>query len=218
MNPQAESIKNSLLVLDQVFNQQRVSYRVLGSVLIGALNGKPHRHLGDIDILLDQRYKQAVFMQLTAAGYQLIEKEKLGFHWTEAHKSNSLGFTFLLIGKFTPHYFSYQIARFLELRISLDYLKPTQYHLSGIKFTGIPHHSVYEGLKISNFNPKRKADRRIIQNILGSRPSSGISLNQAFKVYLGNLQLPYTYPTFSYLYNLYGGLRVVLGKKYEIWD
>lgn len=48
------SVTNGLKALDRLFNKQSINYRVLGSVLVAALNGTPHRTLGDIDVLVDK--------------------------------------------------------------------------------------------------------------------------------------------------------------------
>lgn len=212
-------VKNGLLVLDRVFNQHKINYRVLGSVLVASLNGMPHRTLGDIDMLIDKKDFEKVTRSLKFEGYKIISKQKLGFHWTEAHKPNSLGFTFLLVGSFKVDYFSYHLSSSIELRISNNYLNSTEYSLLGVKFVGIPISSIQEGLKISNLNPKRKLDNEVVKRAIKINDSSANrdSLKNAFKVYFLGIEIPYAYPLFSQLYNLYGGFRVILGKKYEIW-
>lgn len=213
-----KKIKAGLSTLDKVFNKESVNYRVLGSVLVAAINGKPHRTLGDIDILLDKSDWQAVSVGLERGGYQLVQKSKFGFSWIEAQKSNSLGFTFLLIGKFRDNHFEYYLNNWLKLWIDGSYLQPTKYTLFDFPFIGIPISSIYEGLKASNLNPKRKLDREVITRVFGGKMPKGIKFEDAFKVYLWGLEIPKAYPFFSYLYNFYGGLRVIFGKKYEVWN
>ena len=214
---QISDIKNGLLVLDRVFNQQKVSYRVLGSVLVAALNNKPHRTLGDIDILLDESDMNIIKAGLKQEGYEIITNSKFSIQWLEAHKPGSLGFTFLMVGTFGQNYFSYTFKK-IELRILNDYLKPTSYSLLGITFVGIPVRSICEGLKISNLNPKRKFDNEVVKNYVNEHILDGKSLEESFRVYFFGIKIPYAYPIFSYLYNLYGGLRVILGKRYEVWN
>lgn len=158
-----------------------------------------------------------VIAALRLDGYIIESKQKYGFKWIEAHKTGSLGFTFLLVGRFLNKYFSCQLTENLELIISTDYLKPTNYSLLGTKFIGIPLRSIYEGLKISNLNPKRTLDRKVILRSSQKIPQ-GKSLDQSFRIFFHNLEIPHAYAIFSYLYNLYGGLRVRVGRKYEIWD
>lgn len=211
-------VSNGLKILDKVFNKQHISYRVLGSVLVAALNGKPHRTLGDIDVLVDETDYEKVISNLRAEGYTIETKHKSGFRWIEAHHDGSLGFTFLLIGKFSEDYFSCKLTKNIELRISTKYLKPTKYSLLGISFIGLPLRSIYEGLKISALNPKRTLDRKVVTNYLKGNIPSGEALGRSFKVYLSGTEIPHAYALFSQLYNIYGGLRVLFGKKYEVWD
>lgn len=210
-------VTNGLMVLDEVFNKQSINYRVLGSVLVAALNGKPHRTLGDIDVLVDKRDYEKTTSGLQAVGYKLVSKQKYGFKWTEAYKSSSLGFTFLLVGKFLDDYFSYKLTKNIELKISADYLKPTNSSLLGITFIGIPSRSIYESLKISSLNPKRSLDRNVVMNSFEQIPQ-GSTLDESFKIFIRGVEIPYAYVLFSQLYNFYGGVRVLLGKKYEVWD
>lgn len=210
-------IKKGLLVLDKVFNKQKTSYRVLGSLLVAALNREPHRTLGDIDVLLDKSDMDKVIIAFKQEGYKIIIKKIVGIQWIEAHKPGSLGFTFLMVGTFGQKHFSYKLKN-IELRIINDYLYPTTYSLLGTNFVGIPIRSIYEGLKISNFNPKRKLDSEVIKKDLHGHIPDGKSLQESFKVYLFGIEIPYAYSFFSYIYNLYGGLRVIFGKKYEIWN
>lgn len=219
--PQTDSespVKGGLLLLDKVFNKQKINYRVLGSLLVAALNGKPHRKLNDIDILLDVNHADKVFQTLKEEGYKIELKRKFGFAWIEAHHPQNLGFTFLLVGKFEDKYFSYKLSKSLQLRISNEYLKPTQYSLFGINFTGIPQRSIYEGLKISSLNPKRTQDKKVVERNFGAFPPDGERFNKAFKIYLFGKEIPGAYAFFSQFYNLYGGLRVRFGKKYEVWE
>lgn len=213
-----KAVKNGLTVLNTVFDRKNVNYRVLGSVLVAALNGKPHRTLGDIDVLVDKNDYDKVVSDLRSEGYNFETKHKSGFSWTEAHRNGSLGFTFLLVGTFSMDYFSCRLTNNIELRISTKYLKPTTYSLLGTTFLGIPLRSIYEGLKISSLNPKRTLDRKVVQNYLKGNIPLGETLDHSFKVYLSGIEIPHIYTFFSRLYNLYGVLRVLFGKKYEIWD
>ena len=213
-----KAVQEGLGVFDKVFNQSNVEYRVLGSVLVAALNGKPHRTLGDIDVLVDQTEYEKMISNLQTEGYTIETKHKSGFSWTEAHHDGNLGFTFLLIGRFLKDYFSCKLSKNIELRISTRYLEPTKYFLLGISFVGLPLRSIYEGLKISSLNPKRTLDRKVVIDYLKGNIPSGETLDRSFKVYLSGVEIPYAYTLFSQLYNIYGGLRVLLGRKYEIWN
>ena len=212
------SVSNGLKVLNKVFGKPKMNYRVLGSILVAALNGTPHRTLGDIDVLVDEIDYKKVISKLRSNGYSIETKHKFGFNWTEAHHEGNLGFTFLLIGKFSKDYFSCKLTKSVELKISASYLKPTEYSLFGISFVGIPYKSIYEGLKISSLNPKRTLDRKVVTKFFKGNIPPGETIARSFKVYIFGMEVPHAYALFSQFYNLYGGLRVLFGKKYEIWD
>lgn len=218
LNNHLVKVKKGLKALDRIFNKQNIDYRVLGSLLVAALNERPHRKLGDIDILIDKRDIDKVINKLKSEGYGIFNKKKVGFQWQEAHRVDALGFTFLLVGDFKKNHFSYRLSKNIELRISNSYLKLTKYSLLGNSFRGIPIRSIYEGLKISSLNPKRSIDNTVIKKAINNHIPDGISLESVFKIYIMNIKIPYAYSLFSWLYNLYGGLRVIMGKKYEIWD
>lgn len=213
-----KAVQNGLNVLNKVFNKNNVEYRVLGSVLVASLNGKPHRTLGDIDVLVDETDYEKVISRLRAEDYTTETKHKFGFNWTEAHHDGNLGFTFLLIGKFSKDYFSCKLTRNIELRISTKYLESTKYSLLGTSFIGIPLRSIYEGLKISSLNTKRTLDRKVVNDYLKGSIPLGETLDRSFKVYLLGVEIPHAYTLFSQLYNIYGGIRVLFGRKYEVWD
>mgnify|MGYP001569627867 CR=1 FL=1 len=213
-----KAVQNGLNVLNKVFNKNNVEYRVLGSVLVASLNGKPHRTLGDIDVLVDETDYEKVISRLRAEDYTTETKHKFGFNWTEAHHDGNLGFTFLLIGKFSKDYFSCKLTRNIELRISTKYLESTKYSLLGTSFIGIPLRSIYEGLKISSLNTKRTLDRKVVNDYLKGSIPLGETLDRSFKVYLSGVEIPHAYTLFSQLYNIYGGIRVLFGRKYEVWD
>lgn len=217
-NNQDSKIKASLDLLDRIFNQPHVKYRVIGSILVTAINHKPHRKVNDIDILLDKSNLKEVLSKLRKENYQLINKKIVGLKWLEATHKTKLGFTLLMVGKFNNRYFSYQPFKNIELRISSNYLKPTEYSLFGNKFIGIPIRSVYEGIKVSSLNPKRSFDKTILIKAMGNKLPEGESINKAFKVFVFGTSIPFLYQIFSWVYNIYGGVRVAFGKKYEIWN
>lgn len=212
-----KKLKNSLRILKK-FNGKRINYRILGSVLIAAINNKPHRTLGDIDVLLDKKDKNKTFKIMKESGFKFEEKKKFGFSWIEAVKPKNLNFTFLLIGKFHKDYFSYRLGKYLELTISITYLAPYKYKLFGTEFIGISPESVYEGVRISNLNPKRKLDKKILSKISFNEYKKRISISKTFRIYIARIKIPSLYLIFSYIYNIYGGIRVLLGKNYEIWN
>lgn len=210
-----DAIKNSLKTLKRL-ERFGITYRVLGTILLAAINGSPHRKIGDIDLLLDIDNKKLVFSTLKNEGFKITKLKKFGFSWYETTKSEHIPFTFLLIGRFEKAFFSYYVNSFIELRISKKYIRPYKYSLFNTEFVGIPPRSVWEGIRTSNLNPKRKLDEETFESKFKTIPR-GITLEDGIMIYVFSVRIPKLYKIFSYLYNIYGGVRVIFGKKYEIW-
>ena len=212
---QEQQIGKSLKAITDIFGGCNANYRVLGSTLLVAYKNRVFRHINDIDILLDIGVKDCVFEKLKNYGFELERKTKLGFSWFEAKRNDHLGLTFLLIGKFEKNYFGWHFMKIFELRIKADYLRPTEYDFENVKFIGVPISSAIAGIRQSFLNPKRKLDKKVLgeeMNKVQVKTYNNIS------VYIFGLKLPYLYDFFSFFYNIYGGIRVVCGRKYEIWD
>ncbi len=213
---QRQQIANSLKTMTEVFESCHANYRVLGSVLLVAYTQRVFRHINDVDVLLDIKARDCVFVKLKKNGFQLERKTKTGFSWFEAKKDQCLGITFLLIGEFNKAYFSYRFLKFFELRILNDYLYPTEYDFAGSQFIGIPVSSAIAGIKQSFLNPKRKLDTQVL--VGNEVRKTKVKTYNNISIHIAGLKLFYLYDLFSFLYNIYGGIRVLFGLKYEIWN
>ena len=136
------------------------------------------------------------------------------FPWIEAKKDGHLGFTFLLVGEFTPSGFVYRIGKWIELRVRTDYISPTEYTFEGVRFHGLPVSSVASGIHQAFLNPKRQLDKQMVQPYLKSK----VSPYGQIYIHLFGIPIPYLYDFYSFSYNLLGAGRVLLGKKYEFWE
>ncbi len=209
-------IENSLKAMQTVFSDIQ-NYRVVGSLLVASINGQPHRELHDIDLLLDEKDYPKIKQRFQKQGFTCTPKHALGFKWDEFGKPDHLTFGTLLIGQFQADYFVYQANRWLRLKIKNQYLSPTNYRLFDLPIRGIPLRSVYEGIKVANLNTKRKIDKEIVKKAVNDKTSDGLSINQAFRVEVFSVPIPYLYIVFSQAYNLIGGFRLKLGKSYDPW-
>jgi len=209
-------IENSIKTMQTVFAGLE-DYRVVGSILVASMNGKPHRELHDVDLLIDKRIYQQILDRFEEADFKRVKKHAPGFKWDEFHKPKHLTFGTLLIGTFEKDYFLYKANRGLTLTIKTEYLKPTNYTLFGLKIRGIPPRSAYEGIKAASLNSKRKKDKQIVAKYMGVKITDGLSINQAFNVKLFGIRVPYLYALFSQVYNLIGGIRLRFGKSYDPW-
>ena len=208
-------IKNSLKAMQIIFAGLE-DYRVVGSILVASMNGKPHRELHDVDLLVDKRIYQQVLDGFEKAGFKRVKKHAPGFKWDEFQKYKHLTFGTLLIGTFEENYFVYKANRWLTLQIRNEYLAPTDYVLFDLKVRGIPPRSAYEGIKAASLNSKRKKDKEIVRKYMGHK-TEGLSINHAFRVKIFGITAPYLYTLFSHVYNLIGGIRLRFGKSYDPW-
>ena len=105
--------------------------------------------------------------------------------------------------------------KFFELRIRASYLMPTEYGFEGATFVGIPISSAIAGIKQSFLNPKRKLDKQVLEN---EAARVEVKTYNNISIHIAGVRLPYLYDIFSALYNMYGGMRVMLGRPYEMWN
>lgn len=211
---QRQQIANSLKTITDIFVKCNATYRIIGSVLLVAYTNKIFRHINDVDIILSIQAKDCVLEDLKKAGFKLETIKAFGFSWVEAKRDQHLTLTFLLVGDFKKDYFTWRFLNFFELRIRSAYLYPTIYLFANVDFVGIPISSVSAGISQAFLNPKRKMDKQILKNYIG-KPSEPKYNN--ISVFLLGIKLPYVYDSFSFIYNIYGGIRVIFGKKFEVW-
>ena len=207
-------IRNSLKVAMDIFQKCQCQYRIVGSVLIVALTNQIFRKIGDIDLLLDHRSFHCVLQKLKKLGFTIYRKRLFVFPWIEAKKEGCLGFTFLLVGDFSPNGFLYRIGKWIEIRVRADYIHPTEYAFEGVRFLGLPVNSIASGIQQAFFNPKRQLDKQMVKPYLTSKVLPYGQIN----IYLFGIRVPYLYDVYSFSYNLIGAGRVLLGKKYEFWE
>ena len=216
MEDQKPQIVRSLKLALQIFKDCDANYRIVGSMLVTSYIHRIFRRVGDLDVLLDKKSYSCILSKLEESGYILKKKHWSFFQWIEAEKKDCLGFTFLLVGEFNDTCFRYEIIPRCELRIRIEYLHPTSYSFEGIDFLGIPLSSVQAGIRQAFLNPKRKLDKQVLQVHTKNDTSNQIYNN--IQVFLWGIKIPYLYDVFSFFYNIYGGFRVVLDKKYESWE
>lgn len=216
MEDNIEHIKNSLKMIPKIFDGFE-EYRIIGSILVAAINKEPHRLLHDVDLLVDESIYEELSGRFKKMGFKKITKHAPGFKWDEFEKEDHLTFGVLLKGTFEKDHFEYRPNKFAALYIDNTYLTPTYYELYGVKMRGIPLRSVYEGIKIASLNTKRGIDKEIVKRKIGSKLPEGFTLNQAFRVNFIGLDIPYFYTFFSQMYNLLGGARILIGKSYDPW-
>lgn len=212
-----QKFKNSLKVVNDVLEGKQYNYRILGSTLVAAINQKPHRRIGDIDIVIEKDKYPQLKNDLNHRGFTFHKMNRIGISWEKAVRPHYLDLTFFKDAYFGSALLRYPLSKNIYLTISTSYLKPTPYNMYGIRFTGIPFSSVYEGIRVSNLNPKRQMDKIVLLQRVKNLPLQYPTINQSFKVYIYGVKIPKLYQFFSTLINLLGAFRVRLGKPYEFW-
>lgn len=212
---QQSQIFNSLRLFTNITKSCKSEYRIVGSVLLTAHFNNVFRELHDIDILIDESSYRCVIHKLQEHNFKIKKETWGGFSWIEATKVGFLPIEFFLVGKFHKKYFEYTINNFLQLRIETNYLKPVTYEFQRIRFTGVPLPSCLVGIHESSLNPKRNIDKQLLMKELGNKK---VKRYDNINVYFAGIKLPYLYDFFCFLHNIYGGMRVLFGKKWETWE
>ena|SRR3990167_4508936 len=215
MEEQRQEIIQSLKAITDVFRECKAEYRIIGSTLLVAYKNELFRRIHDIDIILDAKSKTSVFDILKKKGFIFKKRRWAGFTWFEAEKPGYLGLTFFLVGEFAKEYFTWKFSKRGELRINATYLEPTEYVFDGVRFVGIPIASAIAGIRQAFLNPKRSLDKRILDKEM---KRSKVRIYNNINVYVKGVKIPYLYDLFSFFYNIYGGLRVTFGQRWEAWE
>lgn len=208
-------ITNSLKIITEVFQSCNANYRIIGSTLVVAHLNKVFRRIHDVDIILDIKSKDCVFGKLKNHNFIFEERSAAGFSWIEVKKDGCLGLAFFLTGKFKEYYFTWNLTSYIELRIKNNYLTPTNYTFGNTAFTGIPISSAIAGIRQSFLNPKRTLDKKMLHSEIAT---TKVKTYNNISIYFFGVRIPYLYDMFSFFYNIYGGIRVMFGKKYEFWE
>lgn len=199
----------------RILEDNKIKYRFLGSVVIAAINGKLHRNLGDLDLIVDFHKKDVLYSKLEDLGYkqargvfefarkflsleQLEHSELLGVGYFFGNWENDG--TFVLGDK--------------SLRLSVDSyaLKETIYTLYGVNFLGIPEKAIATGIYESKSNPKRKQELIILKQkkILPLK-------NRYIHIRIFGIHTDWIYHLFMAVLNIVGDIRVKLGLPFDPW-
>lgn len=210
-----KQIKSTLKKLINILEKNKVEYRVMGSIVAAAINGKLHRRIGDIDLIIDRDKKEHVFKELKKLGYKradgmfafgrkflaletLIHEElqSIGYFWGEWKKDGS----FFMGNK----HFNVQVeARGVEAN---------QYSLCGINFIGIPREAVATGIMSSKHNKKRIKEIELIEE-------KNIKSEKDDYIHIKILGLPFDflYHLNTKFFGLLGHIRQKLGLPFDPW-
>ena len=205
----------SLTKIVKILELHNIKYRFLGSVVITAINGKLHRNLGDLDLIIDFDKKDVLYAALKELGY----KRASGiFNFARKYLSlEQLEHTELLgVGYFYGIWRNDGTFAMGNKRLSLNVesyaLKETKYAFCGVNFLGIPESAIATGIYESRKNPKRKQELIILkEKKIEPFPNSYIHIS------IFGIRADWIYHLSMTVLNVIGVIRVKLGLPFDPW-
>ncbi len=206
-----ETLKQVLKILQD----NSIKYRFLGSVVAAAINGRLHRDLGDLDMVVDSKGRDILYSQLKNLGYT-----QAGGMFSFARKYLSLDQithpVLLDVGFFcgTLHpdgSFTIGGPR-VGLNIEAYALEGTKYTLYGLEFVGIPARTAAAGIYASKTNPKRRKELVMLKE-KGIEPFP----NTYIHVHFFGVNIDWIYHFFVGILNTIGVIRVKMGLAFDPW-
>jgi hypothetical protein len=144
-----------------VLEENKIEYRLMGSLISAALYGGIHRKINDLDLLVDKN-KQSVFEDaLQKRGFSKKVKNHLRvsewlnlsiYQHSQLLETSFYGITFKEDGSGELR------TRSFMANVSDSVIERTVYDLAGIRFVGIPAGVVYRTILFNKSNPKRRKE------------------------------------------------------------
>jgi len=200
----------------EVLEENHVEYRIIGSVVVAAINGKLHRKLGDMDLIIDIGKKDVLYKALKSLGYKEAKGKVFAFG-RKYYCLETLDHQELLeVGYFYGTWQkdgSFLIGnKYVNVCIEDIAVKETEYKLHGIRFKGIPKRIAATNIMTSKSNPKRQSELLILKkkNIAPS-PNNFIHIN------IFGVNADWMYHFGVAILNTWGNIRVKLGLAFDPW-
>lgn len=199
----------------KILEMNKIEYRFLGSVVVAAINGKLHRNLGDLDLIIDREGKDILYSELTKIGYVQAQgmfafaRRFLSLETLEHKKLLGVGFFY---GDWQGDGSLRLGSKNVNVTIDSRALNPTPYQLNDIEFIGIPPEAIATGIKTSSKNPKRQKELLLLkEKQIDSLPNTYIHI----KIF--GLKCDWLYHLSMTTLNVLGDVRVKLGLAFDPW-
>lgn len=199
----------------KILNENHIEYRFLGSIVVAAINGKLHRDLGDLDLIIDSKGKDILYLKLEELGYK---KAKGMFTFARKYlcletldHSNFLGVGYFY-GKWQTDNSFMMGNEQINVVIEPFAVEATDYILHGIKFVGIPNKASATGVFSSKTNPKRKKELMLLRE-KGIEPFP----NNYIHISIYGIKADWIYHLSMKILNIIGGTRVKMGLAFDPW-
>lgn len=211
----SEQVRNTLDFLIPILEEIKIEYRVLGSVVTAAINSGLHRKLGDIDLVIDIKKRDALRQKLYKRGYHdkggifKLGRKYLSLDTMEHDSLLEIG---LFAGKFREDGSFIIGNENKNITVDAHAMKPYKYHLLNYVFNGLPPVIVAAGINTTKRNPKRERETEILKE-------KGIiaAPNNYVHTKVFSVKADWSYHAFTGILNTIGVLRVALGKPYDPW-
>ena len=211
----SEVVVKTLEQVVKILETNGIEYRFLGSLVAAAINGRLHRKLGDLDMVIDFKGRNILYNQLESLGYK-----KAGGIFSFARKYLSLDQithpTLLDVGFFCGTWQPDGSFMIGNPRVGFDIeayaLEKTEYSLHGVTFFGIPRKTAAAGIYASKTNPKREKELIFLKE-KGIKPFPNIYIH----VHFFGAHIDWIYHFFVKILNIIGAIRVRMGLAFDLW-
>lgn len=210
-----EVVELTLSKVVKILEENNIEYRFLGSIVTAAINGKLHRNIGDLDLIIDSKGKDILYGELKKLGYKQTEglfafsRRYMALETMDSLQLLGVGFFY---GNWQKDG-SFVLGGKKACAIMDSYaLSPTQYSLYGIKFIGLPKRVIATGINASKSNPKRQNEILLLKNE-GIIPLPNTYIH--IKVF--SWAVDWIYHLTMATLNLIGGIRMKMGLAFDPW-
>lgn len=198
-----------------ILKANRIEYRFFGSVVIAAINGKLHRDLGDLDLIVASSKKDILFTELKKLGYKpargMFTFSRKYLSLEQLKHPNLLGVGYFY-GKWQPDGSFIIGNKKSNLKIDSFAVEATTYKLHGIEFIGIPQRASATGVESSETNPKRKKELILLKE-RGIQPFS----NNYIHISIFGIRADWIYHFLMEMLNIIGAIRIKFGLAFDPW-
>lgn len=205
----------TLIKIVKILELHNIKYRFLGSVVIAAIDGKLHRNLGDLDLIIDSGKKDVLYAVLKDLGYKRaggmfnFARKYLSLEQLEHKELLGIGYFY---GKWENDGTFIMGDRILNVNVDPHALKETKYTFCGVNFLGIPENAIATGIYESKTNPKRRLELQILERKqIESLP------NRYIHVSIFGIRADWIYHLSMTTLNIIGVIRTRLGLPFDPW-
>lgn len=187
---------------------------MFGSVTAAAINGKLHRHIADIDLLVDEKKHHILQEELLQAsftptgGFMGLSE---GFLNLKSFVHSSLLSTGYFYGTWSHQGFTMK-NKLLQISIDQKAIIPTTYSLNSTSFIGLPKAAIATGIMSSKDNPKREQEVKMLER-KGIKPMK----NDYIHIKTLGISTDWLFPAIRKTLHFIGAIRVKRGLTYDPW-